>query len=104
MAAVLLREIAHSRAGDKADICNISLIPYESRHYEILKEKVTADAVKDYFKGLCSGKVTRYELDSIESFNFVLEGGLDGGNTVSLRTDTFGKSLSSYLLSMKIEI
>lgn len=104
MAKIMLREIAHSRAGDKSNISNLSLIPYEERHYPILKEIVTAERVKDYFKSLCFGKVTRYDVDSIASMNFVLEECLDGGNTRALRPDGYGKSLSQYLLSMKVEI
>ena len=104
MSKVMLREIAHSRAGDKGNTSNLSLIPYEKRYYKILKELVTADMVKDYFKGLCFGKVTRYELDNMCALNFVLQEALDGGTTRSLRVDGYGKSLSAYLLSMTIDI
>lgn len=104
MAKVMLREIAHSRAGDKSNISNLSLIPYERKYYEPLKKVVTAERVKDYFKGICFGKVTRFDLDGIASFNFVLEEALDGGNTRALRVDGYGKSLSSYLLSMVVDI
>lgn len=104
MARIMLREIAHSRAGDKSNISNLSLIPYETRHYAYLKKVVTPERVKDYFKTLCFGKVKRYEVDTISTLNFVLEECLDGGNTRSLRPDGYGKSLSQYLLSMHIEI
>ena len=72
--------------------------------YPLIKEQVTVERVKDYFKGLCFGKVTRYEVDTIGALNFVLEETLDGGNTRSLRVDGYGKSLSAYMLSMKVEI
>jgi len=104
MAKVMLREIAHSRAGDKSNTSNISVIPYEHRHYEIIKKQVTAERVKEYFTGICYGEVTRYELDNMGALNFVLEEALDGGNTRSLRVDGYGKSLSAYMLSMEIEI
>lgn len=104
MARIMLREIAHSRAGDKSNISNISLIPYERKYYDVLKKVVTADVVKDYFKDICFGKVTRYDLDGIGAMNFVLEEALDGGNTRSLRVDGYGKSLSAYLLSMYVNI
>lgn len=104
MAKVMLREIAHSRAGDKSNISNLSLIPYETKYYDLLKKEVTPERVKDYFKTLCFGKVTRYEVDTIATLNFVLEECLDGGNTRSLRPDGYGKSLSQYLLSMYIEV
>lgn len=99
-----LRDIAHSRAGDKGNISNISLIPYDRRHYDELKQLVTAEVVRDYFRGIAFGKVTRYELDAMGAFNFVLEEALDGGNTRSLRPDAYGKSLSAYLLSMPITL
>lgn len=104
MAKIMLREIAHSRAGDKSNISNISVIPYERKYYDLIKEQVTADVVKDYFQGLCFGKVTRYEMDTMGALNFVLEETLDGGNTRSLRVDGYGKSLSMYMLSMKIDV
>ena len=48
-----LKDIAHSRTGDKGDISNISLIPYKKEDYEMLKEKVTPEVVKAYFGEIC---------------------------------------------------
>ena len=36
-----LKEICHSRTGDKGDISNGSLIPWNESDYELIKEKVT---------------------------------------------------------------
>lgn len=102
MSKIMLREIAHSRAGDKGNISNISVIPYKKEDYELVKREVTAEKVKEYFKGICYGKVTRYECPKICALNFVLEEALDGGNTRSLRVDGYGKSLSGYMMSMYI--
>lgn len=104
MRRVMLREIAHSRAGDKGDISNVSVIPYEEKYYELLKDQLTEEVVKDFFKDLCFGKVTRYEFAGIKSLNFVMENALDGGNTRSLRVDGYGKSFSSYMLAMYVDI
>ena len=104
MRRVMLREIAHSRAGDKGDICNVSVIPYEEKYYELLKEQLTEEVVTDFFKDLCFGKVTRYEFKGIKSLNFVMENALDGGNTRSLRVDGYGKSFSSYMLAMYVNL
>ena len=101
---IKLREIAHSRAGDKGNISDLSLIVYDAKYYPIIKEQVTAQRVKEFFKSIAFGEVTRYELDDMGALNFVLKGALDGGNTRSLRVDGFGKSLSSYLLAMEVEI
>ena len=97
-----LYELAHSRTGDKGDISVISLIPYRAQDYALLKEKVTAQRVKEHFSSLVRGEVTRYELPELPAFNFVLEGALDGGVTRSLRVDMHGKTLGYALLEMEI--
>lgn len=99
---MLLKEIAHSRTGDKGDISNISLIVYDKSNYGLVKEKITATKVKDYFKEICHGEVVRYEIDSIHSLNFVLDKTLGGGVTRSLALDKHGKSLGMALLEMEI--
>ena len=97
-----LWEIAHSRTGDKGDISNISLIAYDAKDFEMLKEEVTADKVKEHFKGIVKGDVVRYELPNIPALNFVMYAALGGGVTRSLSVDMHGKGLSSYLLDMSI--
>ena len=98
-----LWDIAHSRTGDKGDISNISLIAYQAEDYELIKEKVTAERVKEHFGGMVKGEVVRYELPNIYALNFVMYAALGGGVTRSLSQDMHGKSLSSYLLDMEIE-
>ena len=98
-----LREIAHSRTGDKGNISNISLIAYKSKDYEIIKDKVTAAKVKEWFKDIVQGEVIRYELPNIGALNFVMYDALGGGVTRTLSLDMHGKSLSSVLLDMDIE-
>ena len=88
-----LKEIAHARTGDKGEISNISVIPYDENNYEMLKEKVTEARVAEYFREICHGKVTRYELDGIHALNFVLDKTLGGGVTRSLALDKHGKTL-----------
>lgn len=97
-----LKEVAHSRTGDKGDISNISLIAYEEKFYPLLKEKVTAERVKEYFSEICMGEVVRYDIDSLCSMNFVMDKTLGGGVTRSLSFDKHGKSLSMALLEMEI--
>lgn len=97
-----LKEIAHSRTGDKGDISNISLIPYDEKDYPMLKEKVTPEKVKAYFGEICKGEVVRYDLDSICAMNFVLDKTLGGGVTRSLAVDKHGKSLCMALMEMEI--
>ena len=98
-----LLEIAHSRTGDKGDISNISVIAYDMKDYEFIKEKVTVELVAKVFAGYCRGTVTRYELPKIGALNFVLTKTLGGGVTRSLRLDTHGKCLCSYLLDVELD-
>lgn len=99
----LLREIAHSRTGDKGNISNISLIAFDAKDYPLLKEKVTAAVVKDLFKEIVKGEVVRYEMPAIGALNFVMKEALGGGVTKSLAIDAHGKSLSSALLGLDID-
>ena len=98
-----LRDIAHSRTGDKGNISNISLIAFDEKDYPFLVENITAEKVKAYFSEIVNGKVERYELPKIHALNFVLYEALSGGVTRSLALDIHGKSLSSALLNMEIE-
>ncbi|RSL33914.1 hypothetical protein D7Z54_07280 [Salibacterium salarium] len=98
-----LYDIAHSRAGDKGDTLNLSLIPYKEKDYDFLWEKVTAESVQNHLQGIVKGEVLRYELPGIKAFNFVCKSSLLGGVTTSLALDTHGKSLSSALLEMEIK-
>lgn len=101
---IKLGDICHGRSGDKGDAANIGLIAYKKEDYGLIKEKVTADAVKKYFGGICLGPVERYEMPNINALNFVLNNTLGGGGTVSLKNDAQGKTLASALLMMEIEI
>jgi hypothetical protein len=104
MPRVQLREIAHARSGDKGDRANIGLIALRPEDYPALVKQVTADRVKEHFRELCRGRVERFELPNLNALNFLLYEALDGGGTVSLRTDAQGKTLSAALLRMEIEI
>ena len=101
---VPLSRIAHGRSGDKGDTANIGVIARQSRWYPVLLRELTADRVKRYFGGLVRGPVERYELPNLEALNFVMHQALDGGGTLSLRTDAQGKTLSAALLRMEIEV
>ncbi|MDX5627927.1 MULTISPECIES: hypothetical protein [unclassified Brenneria] len=97
-----LREIAHSRTGDKGNTSNISLIAYRAEDYSLLKETITAEKVKTWFADIVTGEVVRYELPAIGALNFVMYGALGGGVTRSLALDMHGKGLSSAILDMDI--
>lgn len=99
---IKLREIAHSRAGDKGNVSNLSLVAYKMDDYEVLRKEVTAERVKAHFEGITLGEVTRYELPKIGALNFVMDRALAGGVTRSLRMDIHGKALSPLLLDMEV--
>lgn len=101
---ILLKDICHARSGDKGDTANIGLIAYDEKGYEIITKYVTAEKVKEYFKGVCLGEVERYEMPNIRALNFLLHNTLGGGGTVSLKLDAQGKTLASALLLMELEI
>lgn len=101
---VRLKELAHARSGDKGNIVNIGLFPYRREDYALLRGKVTAERVKEHFRGLVEGEVIRYEVPNIEAFNFVLYGALNGGASRSLRSDNLGKCFGAMLLRMEIEV
>jgi hypothetical protein len=97
-----LRQIAHSRTGDKGNTSNISVIAFDERHYQLLLREVTAERVKEHFREIAQGEVIRYELPAISALNFVLKNTLGGGVTRSLALDAHGKSLSSAMLELEI--
>jgi hypothetical protein len=99
---VQLREIAHSRAGDKGDTANVSVIAHRAEDYPRLERHVTAERVRKHLRGVVRGQVVRYELPRIGALNFVLHEALGGGVTRSLALDAHGKSLSSAILSLQI--
>jgi len=96
--------LAHGRTGDKGDTSNISLVPYDAADYDLLARQVTAEAVKRHFGRLAKGEVRRYDLPKLPAFNFVLESALEGGVNDSLALDTHGKSRSSALMSLLVEV
>jgi hypothetical protein len=101
---VKLYDLAHSRAGDKGNTLTLSLIPYQAGDYKLLRDQVTAEAVKHHLRDIVAGEVTRYELPNLSALQFVCQRALLGGVTTSLTLDTHGKSLSYALLEMEVAI
>jgi len=101
---VQLVKLAHARSGDKGDTANVGLIALRDEIYPLLVREVTAERVKDHFKGICKGDVERFELPNLGALNFLLHHSLGGGGTLSLMTDAQGKTFSTALLRMWIDI
>ena len=104
MKKIKLLDIAHGRSGDKGNAANIGIIAYDDNGYKIIKKHLTAAKVKKHFKGICFGKVDRFELPNIRALNFLLHDTLGGGGTVSLKHDAQGKTLAAALLRMELKI
>jgi hypothetical protein len=101
---VQLIRLAHARSGDKGDTANVGLIALQEETYPLLVREVTAARVKEHFKGICKGEVERFELPNLGALNFLLHESLGGGGTLSLMTDAQGKTFSTALLRMEIEV
>jgi hypothetical protein len=101
---VQLVKLAHARSGDKGDTANVGLIALRDEFYPILVREVSAVRVKQHFTGICKGEVERFELPNLGALNFLLHHSLGGGGTLSLMTDAQGKTFSTALLRMVIDI
>jgi hypothetical protein len=101
---VQLVSLAHARSGDKGDTANVGVIALEPRWYPLLARELTRERVRDHFRGVITGDVERYELPNLNALNFLLHGALDGGGTLSLKTDAQGKVFSTALLRMTLDV
>jgi hypothetical protein len=101
---VRLVDIAHARSGDKGDTANVGVIALEPRWYDVLRKFVTQERVAEHFRGMIEGGVERFELPNLNALNFLLHGALDGGGTLSLKTDAQGKVYSTALLRLVIDV
>jgi hypothetical protein len=101
---VRLLDVAHARSGDKGDTANVGIIALKPEWYPVLAKYVTLDRVRDHFRGVITGDVERYELPTLKALNFLLHGALDGGGTLSLKTDAQGKVFSTAMLRLVIDV
>ncbi len=97
-----LREIAHTRSGDKGDISNISVIAYRIEDFSLLQQALTPEAVGTCLQGIVKGPIVRHELPALGALNFLLHRALGGGVTRSLALDAHGKCLAAVLLDLEI--
>ena len=101
---ITLHAIAHARAGDKGNTSNVSVWVYDPGDYPLVKAQLTAERIKAAFPRLIQGAVVRYELDHLHGLNFVLQEALEGGVNTSLNLDSHGKSWSSLILGLTVEV
>ena len=101
---IRLLDIAHARSGDKGDTANVGVIALDPAWYPLLERELTAPRVAAHFEGVITGTVERFELPNLRALNFLLHGALDGGGTISLKTDAQGKVFSTALLRMVLDV
>ena len=101
---VRLLDIAHARSGDKGDTANVGVIATKPEWYSVLATHLTRDRVREHFRGMIDGEVERFELPNIGAVNFLLHGALDGGGTLSLKTDAQGKVYSTAMLRLTLDV
>ena len=104
MARLLLYDVAHGRSGDKGDTVNIGVIARRPEFWDVIRSTLTSERVAQHFAGMFDGRVERFELPNLHALNFLLHGALDGGGTVSLMTDAQGKTFSTAMLRMPIDV
>lgn len=101
---MLLHDLAHCRAGDKGNVATLSVFPYDDRLFPLLLRELTAERVRGHLAEFVAGDVVRYQLPHLSALHFVCHQVIDGGVTTSLALDTHGKSLSSRLLSLPVDM
>jgi hypothetical protein len=101
---VQLLKLAHARSGDKGDTANVGLIALKDEYYPLLVREVASGRVKEHFGEMVKGDVERFELPNLGALNFLLHGSLGGGGTLSLMTDAQGKTFSTALLRMYVDV
>ncbi len=99
-----LRDVAHARAGDKGNRSNVCLFVYDPRHYDAVAAQLTPERLKQQFAGLLKGAIVRHDLPHLHGFNFVMDEALEGGVNTSLNLDSHGKSWSSLILGLTVDI
>ena len=104
MPYVPLKDIAWARSGDKGDIVNIGVMAKDAEAYALIKRYLTADRVRQHFTGIVKGDVVRYDLDNLESLEFVMRNALGGGATKTLMMDQTGKAYGPNMLRLVLEV
>ena len=99
-----LHQIAHARTGDKGNRSSISLIAYDPVHYALLVDQVTEARVAELFAARRPTHVQRFLLPKLHAMNFVIDEVLDGGVNGALNLDAHGKTLSSLLLTLPVQL
>ncbi|MCG3135521.1 MAG: hypothetical protein HMLKMBBP_03220 [Planctomycetes bacterium] len=101
---VPLGTLCLARSGDKGDTANLGVIARSPQVYAWMTRHLTAEFVKDRFRGICHGEVERHEVPNLLALNFLLGRSLGGGGTLSLLLDAQGKTYAQYLLAAEVAV
>ena len=101
---VPLSQIAYARSGDKGDGSNVGVVAYSPAGYEVIRQQLTTERVKQHFSEICRGDVVRYEAPNLLALNFILHDSLGGGGSESLKTDAQGKTHGLGIMYMEIDL
>jgi hypothetical protein len=102
--SVPLVALAYGRSGDKGNCANIGVIARRAEFVPLLREQITAEAVKQYLAHFVKGDAQRFELPGLHAFNFLLADALGGGGIASLRYDPQGKMLAQILMDFPLMV
>ena len=70
----------------------------------MIARELTLARVTEHYRGVITGNVERFELPNLWALNFLLHGALDGGGTLSLKTDAQGKVFSTSMLRLVLDV
>lgn len=103
---VALRELAWVRSGDKGDVCNIGIVARRPEYLPYLAAALDEETLARHYGFMLrkDSSIERHYLPGSHSLNILLKGALDGGCTVSLRFDPFGKSAAQDALDIPVPV
>jgi hypothetical protein len=104
MVEVPLIKLAWARSGDKGNLSNIGVIARRPEWLPLIWDRVTPEAVREYFAHLVKGRVERFYLPGISAVNYVMHDALDGGIGTSTRMDPLGKGMGQMLLDLPVAV
>ena len=104
MKKVQVMDLAYCRSGDKGDISNVGVMAFNRKNYEILLKKLSAQKIKEHFRGMVKGDVEIYPMPNINSIEVVMHNALDGGAPTSLRLGQTGKTMANAFSMMEIDL
>lgn len=91
-------DIACARAGDKADVLDLTLVTYNDRDDESLARVVTAAFAASAMNRVVPAPAVRYELPALRALKYVAPNALQGGVHASLRAGLLWQKAAIYLL------